>query len=118
MQTFWDRVKYLLDKRNAKNPWLSRESGIPVNTIRNWKKKGTLPRVDEAAQIARALDTSVDYLATGRVIDMETDEDLLAIIEGLREADHDSLRRIEGVLMTMGLFSPAYVSNKKRVAGE
>lgn len=44
--------------------WLSRETGIATSTLSDYLR-GTLPRVDKAIAICRALDTTVEWLFGG-----------------------------------------------------
>jgi transcriptional regulator with XRE-family HTH domain len=41
------------------------QTGISQSTLSTWRKEGTYPRADDAVRIARALNTSVEYLVTG-----------------------------------------------------
>ena len=44
--------------------------GISLNTLRGWVSKNVLPRVEEAIKIASYLHTSVEYLVTGKELDL------------------------------------------------
>jgi transcriptional regulator with XRE-family HTH domain len=104
--TFSARVDNLLKTKNLSRKWLAAETGLSYDTISGWSSKGRVPRLDEAEKIARSLNVSIDYLQTGRVLEMEDDPEVIAIMEGLRQASRDDLMRVEGLLMAMGLYKP------------
>ena len=103
MDTFWKRVDKLLEKQNAKRPWLARATGLDLNTMQKRIQNNVYPRVDEAAKIAKALGTSIDYLQTGVVNPtMHESEDVTAICTAIRKMDERDLLRLQGMLSVMG----------------
>lgn len=62
---FLETLKKELDSRQLTQKWLSEKTGISVNTIRGWFSKNLSPDVFNAFKIAKALNTSVEYLVTG-----------------------------------------------------
>jgi phage repressor protein C with HTH and peptisase S24 domain len=56
----WELVEELLHERSRSREWLETELGVRANTYSNWKKRGA-PK-NRAADIARALNTTADYL--------------------------------------------------------
>lgn len=66
---FWTNVNNLIKSRKTTQEALCNELGISLNTLRGWISKDILPRADEAVRIAKALDTTVEYLVTGEVSD-------------------------------------------------
>ncbi len=56
-----DRIKELRTTQEA----VAKESGIKYQTLRGWVTKEVLPRADDAAAIAKALSTTVEYLVDG-----------------------------------------------------
>lgn len=68
-----------MPRHNAKQFWLRyKESAvkdltvnirtkIPQSTLSTWKTKGIYPRADVAVEIASLLNTSVEYLVTGKI---------------------------------------------------
>lgn len=58
------RMSLLLTRLNKKRPWLSQQSGVPIGTISGWYR-GRIPRADHLLAVAKALDTTVEYLLDG-----------------------------------------------------
>lgn len=63
--TFGMRMKSLLGEHDM--AWLSRETGIATSTLSDIGR-GKTPRADKAVAIARALDSSVEFLMHGAVL--------------------------------------------------
>ena len=65
--TFYDNVKKLVKKEThtTLESFIS-ALGINYGTYQTQRKSGNLPRADEALKIAEALNTSVEYLITGK----------------------------------------------------
>ena len=62
---FWDNVVKIL-KRNGKTQLdMAEATGIPIQTVRGWISKGMEPRLSDAVAIAKFLNESLDFLATG-----------------------------------------------------
>jgi transcriptional regulator with XRE-family HTH domain len=59
---FWENVKKEIKAQNTTQEWVAKKSGISLNTFQGWIAKGIYPRANEAVRIAKALDTSVEYL--------------------------------------------------------
>lgn len=98
---FLERVTYVLGKKSATRPWLAKESGVSLDTINGWYNKGRLPKLNDAIRIAEALQVSVDYLATGRVVETVDDPDLAEMCDMLRSFSRDELMMAKGILLTM-----------------
>jgi transcriptional regulator with XRE-family HTH domain len=60
-QPFWDRYRDLVKKDL---PVILRTQ-IKQSTLSTWRSKKKFPRADMAVKIAKALNTSVEYLVTG-----------------------------------------------------
>jgi SOS-response transcriptional repressor LexA len=65
LMDFYDRVKYLVKTRNTTIRSVVEVAGLSLNTYDTMKKRGNLPRAEEAVVIARELGTSVEFLVTG-----------------------------------------------------
>jgi transcriptional regulator with XRE-family HTH domain len=63
---FWDTVKEQIKFYDMTQEVFARKAGINYGTFHNWMAKGVLPRANDAVRIAQALNTSVEYLVTGR----------------------------------------------------
>lgn len=62
---FWNNVKTLLDIRNLTQKELSALSDINLGTLKNQICRNVIPDAIEAVKIAKALNTTVEYLVTG-----------------------------------------------------
>lgn len=62
---FYENVKKLTKKHGLQLIPLLESLGINYSTYKGYKQLGNLPRADEAVKIAKALNTSVEYLVTG-----------------------------------------------------
>ena len=62
---FWNNVKTLLDIRNLTQKELSALSDINLGTLKNQICRNVIPDAVEAVKIAKALNTTVEFLVTG-----------------------------------------------------
>lgn len=62
---FYERVKDLAKQKNLQLIPFLQSLNINYETYKSAKRLGHLPRTDEAIVIAKALDTTVEYLVTG-----------------------------------------------------
>ena len=62
---FWNNVKELLDIQNLTQKELSAKTGINLGTLKNQICREVIPDAIEAVKIAKALNTTVEYLVTG-----------------------------------------------------
>lgn len=67
MNVFLERVKQLQASQNITQKELSDKTDISINTIRGWFSKDVNPDVFYAVKIAKALNTTVEYLVTGEL---------------------------------------------------
>ena len=65
MNIFLERLKDELSYQGLTQKELSERTDISVNTIRGWFSKDLVPDVFNAVKVAKALNTSVEYLVTG-----------------------------------------------------
>lgn len=61
-EKFWCRYKCLV----LKDLPVIIKAGIQQSTLSTWKKRKAFPRANEAVEIARAVNTTVEYLVTGQ----------------------------------------------------
>ena len=64
-EEFLQRVKFLIKENNTKQEWLAEKTGIKYQTLRSMISKNTFPKADDAVKIAKALNTTVEYLVNG-----------------------------------------------------
>jgi len=62
---FWGRVKPLIKKNGLTQASLAEKCGIPFGTFQGWIAKSVLPSVTDGCKIAKALNTTAEYLVTG-----------------------------------------------------
>ena len=62
---FWSNVKPLIKTCGLTQSKLAETCNIPFGTFQGWIAKSVLPDVVSAFKIAKALNTSVEYLVTG-----------------------------------------------------
>jgi len=74
---FWENVKKEIKSQNTTQEWVAKNSGISFNTFQGWISKGIFPRVNEAIRIAVSLNTSVEFLVKGAVLDNRKQIDLI-----------------------------------------
>lgn len=86
-ETFTDRIERLLKEQGKKKADFSKEIGTGKQNFYDWKKRGNTPTADIAVKIARYLNTSVEYLVTGKETNeyKKMYEDLLEQIEFILE---------------------------------
>lgn len=63
---FWNGVKPLIKKNGLTQAKLAEICNIPFGTLQGWIAKSVLPDVLSAQKIASALNTTVEYLITGK----------------------------------------------------
>lgn len=62
---FWKNIKVLLKNNNLTQKKLAEFCEISFGTLQGWIAKSIVPDVFSAVKIAKALNTSVEYLVTG-----------------------------------------------------
>lgn len=62
---YWNRVKELLKNKHMTQVDLCQKTGIIIGTMKGWQVNNRLPGSEESVQIAKTLDTTVEYLVTG-----------------------------------------------------
>jgi transcriptional regulator with XRE-family HTH domain len=70
---------------------LAKFVGIKPNTLYGWRSKQRIPDINEAVALAKGLDVSVDYLATGRVLDTIDNPNIAKIVKYLRSLSDEDL---------------------------
>lgn len=62
---FWENVEALRKEQNTSYRWLAHKMGMSETTVSSMRKAGTEPRASDAARIAAALGTTVEFLVQG-----------------------------------------------------
>ena len=63
---FWLRVKDKLDFQDSTQRDLAQNINESYNTLQSWINRDRLPNAEQAVKIADALNTSVEFLVTGK----------------------------------------------------
>lgn len=66
MLDFWLRVKDILDYQDSTQKELAERIGERYNTLQSWINRNRLPNAEQSVKIAAALNTSVEFLVTGK----------------------------------------------------
>lgn len=61
--SFWERVEALRAEQNTSYRWIASQMGVSETTVSSMRKAGTEPRAGDAVKIAKALGTTVEFLA-------------------------------------------------------
>lgn len=69
MNIFLTTLKQELEKQDISQRTLAESTDISVNTIRGWFAKDLVPDVFKAQKIAQYLNTTVEFLVTGKEVD-------------------------------------------------
>ena len=64
--TFWERVESALNSNKIKEAELCRRIGLAQASMNGWKTRGSIPRADIAVKTAEVLNTTVEYLISGK----------------------------------------------------
>ena len=66
MLKFWKNLKDELEYNMMTQKQLADSIKVSYNTFQSWITKDRLPNAEQAVKIAMALNTSVEYLVTGK----------------------------------------------------
>ena len=66
MLQFWKNVREELGYHLITQKELAEKIGISYNTLQSWITKDRLPDVEQALKISKQLNTSIEYLVTGK----------------------------------------------------
>jgi hypothetical protein len=65
MMDFWTRLKTMIRDNNTTQEWVANKIKVPFSTFRKWFTRKTYPDAKESVDIAKLLNTTVEYLVTG-----------------------------------------------------
>ena len=65
-EEFWNRIKAEIKSQNTKQESLAISCGISYRTFQTWINRKTYPDALQTYLIAQALNTTVEYLVTGK----------------------------------------------------
>jgi len=83
------RLKSEIKAKNTTQEWIASKIDVPFGTFRKWMTRKTYPNMKEGQEIARLLDTSVEYLLTGAETEdlNDTEWELIKAYRKLSPAD-------------------------------
>lgn len=81
---FWNRVD---EARKGTLDELSKGTGIPIGTIKNFRTRHTLPSLADTSAIAEYLNVSLDWLVLGKVVEKGS-EDLNEVVVEYKKSDN------------------------------
>ena len=76
MLDFWLRVKDKLDFQDSTQRDLAQNINESYNTLQSWINRDRLPNAEQAVKIAEALNTSVEFLVTGKSNNRKNDHSI------------------------------------------
>lgn len=87
------RLKAEIKVKNTTQEWIAGQIGVPFGTFRKWMTRKTYPSIKEGVEIARLLETSAEYLATGVEIENFSDAErkLVVAYRKLSSADRENV---------------------------
>jgi len=68
-EDFWQRVKELIKSQKTTQEWVANTAGVSFSNFKQQIFHNRMPIADEAVAIAKALNTTVEYLVTGKETD-------------------------------------------------
>ena len=103
MLDFWLRVKDKLDFQDSTQRDLAQNINESYNTLQSWINRDRLPNAEQAVKIAEALNTSVEFLVTGKSNNRKNDHSktvklLEQAIENLQKENIFKISRIKYLL--------------------
>ena len=73
-ESFNERFERLLLQNNLQKKDIAALVGISPNGISTWKITGTIPRADIAVKIAKVLNVTTEYLITGELSGLDSED--------------------------------------------
>ena len=89
---FWKRIKALIKEKHTTQAEMAKVCHMSLNTLKAWMSRNTIPSLDVAYNLARYFGVSLEYLITGKEIDMAARID--DVLLSLKKAD-EKLRKIK-----------------------
>lgn len=100
MNAIVERIDDLLKRRNEKRKDLCRGLGMAENNISAWSSRGTIPAADILNDIAIYLDTSIEYLLTGKDKSGFSDDEI-HLIKSYRKLTEKEKRAVDALIASL-----------------
>jgi repressor LexA len=108
---FWINVKKLIGENNTYQNWVANKCEVKPRTFENWIYRNILPNVVEGQKIAEALETTVEYLVTGKT-PSDLSEDAMVIIKEVKKLNKEGKKAALGAIQGLQTLYP-YEKEKK-----
>ena len=114
MHVFLETLEKLLHRNGRKRPWLAEQTGVSLSTINSWYAADRPPKVELAFRIAQVMEVSIETLLTGKELPQKRFDNavLSRLVRYLETKDHDSLMKIEGILLALAYVDLAELVEK------
>jgi transcriptional regulator with XRE-family HTH domain len=117
--TFFERLKVEIKANKMTIKDVVDQAGLTKGTYNTYRRRGLLPRADEATIMAKALNTTVEYLVTGEepLVVIPSDQVLFERARRYRRVleDLDSLDPIATESWTAGIHGAASAAAAKTI---
>lgn len=95
-QEFWGRVDSITTRRGISLGDVSDKIDVPYQTVKGWRCRKVLPKMEKVVEIADYIQASLDYLVTGKeaeamspeAIAVEYDDKLKAVVRACQANPH------------------------------
>ena len=105
---FWERVDSLLRQRRINIGEMCLRTNISYNTLITQRTRKSIPKIEQLCDMAKALNTSLDYLVTGEEYQdplfakLQNDEELKATCSKISLCSNEHLSIINTMLASWG----------------
>jgi transcriptional regulator with XRE-family HTH domain len=94
--TFFERLEVFMEEKSLSQKDIAMIAEVKPPSVNEWKTHGTVPKADAVIRLAKALNTSVEYLITG-VDDSgfsHEEKELIALYRRLDQHDKGEINEI------------------------
>jgi SOS-response transcriptional repressor LexA len=102
---FWTNVKNLIKENDTYQEWLANKCGVKPRTFQNWIYRNIPPNVIDGQKIAEALETTVEYLVTGKP-PADMPENIMVIIKAARKLNDEGKKAALGAIQGLQAHYP------------
>lgn len=119
--SFWQRVEYLLEAKGLTKKELAQNVHITASSISKGLQENRFPSAQTAVEIARYLDTTVEYLVTGEDCNFSPPDEvyfdrLIKYSRTIRDLDslpEKARKSIEIMISSLSQSNPSVKNGKK-----
>lgn len=105
MDTFGSRVQAIRKQRNITQQELGVAIGVDKRVISKYEKDQTIPSVLVAKEIAKALDTSLDFLIGSDKALFIDDNEVINLLKGYNALNDDVKTTFKNMLKALNIYS-------------